>query len=154
MSIAEEIKKLDNLRRDGTLSHEEFEIAKRKVLEGPQDVTESDHLEEIKAQNEVAQLDREWQIEREKYLITGKYGNKHIPGKISSILIGVVTVGFGVFWMGGVASMPGSGLFSLFGLVFILFGAGMGISSFFKAGEYEKAEARYQRRRSLLLRKK
>jgi len=79
MSIAEEIKKLDNLRRNGTLSHEEFEIAKRKVLEGPQDVTESDHLEEIKAQNEVAQLDREWQIEREKYLITGKYGNKHIP---------------------------------------------------------------------------
>ncbi len=60
MTIADELQKLDELRRSGAISFDEFEIAKRKVLEGPQDFTEYDHLEEIKAQNEVAQLDREW----------------------------------------------------------------------------------------------
>ena len=49
MSISDEIQKLDDLRRNGALSSEEFEIAKRQVLEGPYDTADSDHLEDIKS---------------------------------------------------------------------------------------------------------
>ena len=153
MTISDELHKLDQLRRNGTISNDEFEIAKRKVLEGSQDDARSDHLEEIRAQNELAQLDREWELERENYMVVGKYGRKHIPGKVSSVLGGFFIVGFGIFWTVMAASMTGFGgagvlsIFPLFGVLFILFGAGMSIVAFIKAGQYEEAQKRYQRRR-------
>lgn len=159
MTISDELQKLDELRRNGTLSSEEFEIAKRRVLEGSQGSAGSDHLEEIKAQNELAQLDREWSLERENYMVEGQHGHKHIPGKISSVLGGLFIVGFGIFWTVMAASMTGFGeagvfsIFPLFGILFILFGAGMSIRAFVKAGQYEEAQERYQRRRREVLNK-
>lgn len=156
MTISDEIQKLDELRRNGTLSPEEFEIAKRRVLEGSQYSAGADHLEEIKAQNELAQLDREWELERENYMVAGQYGHKHIPGKVSSVFAGLFIVGFGISWTVIAASMTGFGgvgVFSflpLFGILFILFGAGMSIRAFVKAGQYEEAQERYRRRREIL----
>ena len=153
MTISEELQKLDELRRNGTISYDEFEIAKRKVLEGPQEAPRSDHLEEIIAQNELAQLDREWELERENYMVAGKYGHKHIPGRFSSAFGGFFIVGFGIFWTAMAASMTGFGgagivsIFPLFGVLFVVFGAGMSIMAFVKAGQYEEAQERYQRRR-------
>ena len=153
MSLADELQKLEELRRNGTISPDEFETAKRKVLEGPQDGVPAEHLEEIKAQNELAQLDREWQLEREDYMVAGKYGNKHIPGKASSLFGGLFIVGFGIFWTITAAGMTGFGgagvfsLFPLFGVLFVLFGAGISLNAFVKAGQYEQAQRRYQQRR-------
>ena len=45
MTISDELQKLDELRRNGTISYDEFEIAKRMVLEGPQDTARPDQLE-------------------------------------------------------------------------------------------------------------
>ncbi|AMV33681.1 hypothetical protein VN12_16250 [Pirellula sp. SH-Sr6A] len=153
MSISDELQKLDELRRNGALSFDEFEIAKRLVLQGSEDSVRSDHLEEIKVQNELAQLDREWELERENYMVAGRYGHKYIPGKASSAFGGLFVVGFGVIWTviaATVTRIGGAGVFSifpLFGVLFVLFGAGMSFMAFVKAGQYEEAHERYQRRR-------
>ncbi len=156
MSISEELQKLADLHRNGALSYEEFELAKRQVLGSSHDSSNSNHLEEIKAQNELAQLDREWELERENYMVSGQYGHKHIPGKASSALGGIVIVVFGIFWTAMASSMTGFGgsglisIFPLFGVLFILFGAGMSLNAFVKAGQFEEAQRRYQLRRSEL----
>src|SRR5262245_39381991 len=86
MNIADELRKLQDLHRSGVLTDEEFATAKAAVLAGN---TTDDragnepamhaHLEEIKLQNEVARLDREWELEREQYMVAGKYGYRYIP---------------------------------------------------------------------------
>lgn len=154
MTISEEIQKLDELRRSGTLTANEFEIAKRRVLEGSRNSSTDDHLEEIKAQNEIAQLDREWELERENYMVSGKHGHRHIPGKVSSAVGGLLIVGFGIFWTMGAASSHAPSFLQLFGVIFVLFGAAMSIYSFATAGEYEEAQERYQLRRRELLDKR
>ena len=154
MSISDEIQKLDQLRRDGTLSSEEFELAKRQVLGGTHDAADSDQLEDIKLQNEVAQLDREWELAREDYLVSGRYGARHFPSKVNSVLGAVAMVAFGIFWSSLVASIPAPGFVSLVGYGIILFAVYFGISRFMKAHRYEEDQARYKRRRKVLLSKK
>jgi hypothetical protein len=123
------------------------------VLEGSQDANRSDHLEEISAQNELAQLDREWELERENYMVTGRYGHKYIPGKFSSAFGGLIVVGFGIFWTSVAAiitTFAGFGvlsIFPLFGVLIVFFGVGKSIFDFVKACQYEEAEGRYQCRR-------
>lgn len=150
MTLSEEIQKLEELRRNGTLSSEEFEIAKRRVLEGSQYSVGADHLEEIKVQNELARVDREWQMERENYMVEGDYGHKYIPDKVSSFFGGILSAGFGIFW----TTMAGAfGIFQLFGVLFILLGIGISIWGFVKADQYEEAQKRYQRRHREILNK-
>ncbi|MBW4622036.1 MAG: SHOCT domain-containing protein [Cyanosarcina radialis HA8281-LM2] len=106
MSISDEIEKLKALYEAGTLSREEFELAKHQVLSG---TARSDNLEELRIQNQIAQLDREWELERENYMATGKYGCKYIPGKVESLIGGIFIVCFGIFWTFTAASMTGFG---------------------------------------------
>lgn len=157
MSISDEIQRLDDLRRSGALSREEFELAKQRVLAGEADYAASEHMEEIKAQNAVAQLDREWEMQRENYMVTGKYGARYKPTRGGSVIGGIVIALFGTFWTALASSIPahapvGIGVvFPLFGVLFIVLGVGSAIHSFTKADSYEKAEQRYQRRRQELL---
>ena len=160
MNIADELEKLDELHRRGVLSSEEFEAGKRKILNGGNDAGSYRQLEEIKAQNEIAELDRAWEIERENYQIAGRYGQRYTPGKISSVVGGVAIVAFGIFWTsmasGMSSGMPGGmgSLFPLFGLVFVIAGAAMSIRAFVKAGQYEQAQTRYRQRREELQQKR
>jgi hypothetical protein len=153
MTISDELQKLAELRRNGTISEDEFELAKKRVLEGPQEVIPSAQLEELSARTELMQLDREWELERENYMVLGKYGRKQIPGKTSSLFGGIFIVASGILWTLMAASMTGFGgagtfdLFPLFGVLFILFGAGLSVHAFLKAGQYEEAQRRYRRRR-------
>lgn len=157
MSVSEELKELDELRRSGVLTSEEFELAKRKVLGESKVVVNSDHLEEIKAQNEVAQLDREWELERENYMVEGRYGQRQIPGKISSVFGGILIVGFGIFWTAMAASMSspfgrgGFDLFPLFGVLFVISGFVMCVRAFLKADQYAEAQEQYRQRRNELI---
>ncbi len=155
MTISDEIQKLEELRSNGILSQQEFEIAKRRVVEGSLGNAASDHLEEIKAQNEVAQLDREWALERENYMVRGQHGHKHIPSKFGSLFWGLFIVGFGIFWTAMAMPVMGFGgvvsIFPLFGVLFILIGVGTSIDAFVKAGQYEEAQERYQRHRREIL---
>src|SRR5687768_12151 len=101
MSLADELAKLEELRRTGALTETEFAQAKAKLLAADAPpardaVVEKlgEQLAETRYQNELARIDREWQIEREKYMLTGKYGRRYIPtvgmGLVVAIIIGFV----------------------------------------------------------------
>src|SRR5687768_11739867 len=100
MSIADELSKLEDLRRRGVLNESEFEKAKAAVLAGGAapagDAPVVEHLSaqlaEVRYQNELARLDREWEIDREQYMITTKYGRRHVPTPGGSIA-GAVIIG-------------------------------------------------------------
>jgi hypothetical protein len=156
MSMADELRKLQDLRDAGTLTDEEFASAKARVLAGepaerPGDSGVESHLEEIRHQNEVAQLDREWAMERDRYMMTGRYGYRYLPTPGMSVLGGVVIVGFGIIWTAMAAGIGAPIFFPLFGVLFILLGIGVSVISFMKATQYEQARQRYQRRRANLL---
>ena len=156
MNIADELQKLQDLYHNGSLTALEFAAAKVAVLAGNATETGSEsalhaHLEEIKHQNEIARLDREWQIQRERYMIPGRYGQRTIPNRGMSIVAGLVIAGFGVFWTVTAASAGAPSFFPVFGVIFIFFGVAMSLYSFKVAGDYQQAYQSYQRRRSELL---
>ena len=157
MSIADEIRKLDELRQSGALSEEEFARAKEAVLEGK---APDEAVEQVSRRQDVADLDREWEIKKEKYMIRGKYGHRSVPSKGQSVLGGLIVAGFGVFWTVGAFGMSSSfpddfgvmpKIFPFFGVMFVLFGVGMCVHSYNKAVEYEKAYDEYRRRRAEML---
>lgn len=176
MSLADDLTKLDDLRRSGALTEEEFARAKEALLNAPAPAAPpsaeplaehlSAQLEEVQFQNELAQLDREWEREREKYMVVGKYGQRYMPTTGGSAIGGFVIVGFGVVWT-LIASVMAFGAnqafsdhegrlnafsiipcaFPVFGLLFITFGIVLSVQSHKKAGEYRQAEQVYRRKR-------
>lgn len=169
MSIADELTKLSELRREGTLTDEEFERAKQKLLDEPAAAPDAQSLAVIRAQNELAQLDREWDREREKFMTEDQSGSKQVPSKSRTLAMASVFVTALVIWFmmpslgSGFAPAAHSKLFPgvnarttpdlspLFGLLIVVFGVGMTIHSYVKAREYEQAHNRYQSRRQALL---
>lgn len=158
LNIADELRKLQDLHRSGALTDAEFAAAKTAVLaQGTTSDTASleqatqAQLQEIQLQNEVARLDREWQLEREQYMVAGRYGQRYIPSQGMSVLGGIAIVGFGIVWTAMASSMGAPGFFPLFGVLFILFGVGVSIYSCTKASEYDQAYRQYRHRRSQLL---
>ena len=98
--MADELQKLEDLRRGGTLSDAEFQQAKATLLSGAAAPAEqplgrhlSDQLAEVRYQNELTRIDREWEIARQQYLVADRYGHRHVP-----------TVGMGI----GTAVIGGS----------------------------------------------
>ena len=171
MSIADELTKLEELRRSGALSESEFARAKTAILSGsgaaPSDASLGHHmseqLAEVKYQNELAQIDREWQIERERYLITNNYGRGTVPTAGMGITMALVGGVGGLIWTifafslthskpdgmpDGFGPPPIIGIiFPLFGVLFMGVGIGYGIYCYSRAGRYQQAFERYQARR-------
>jgi hypothetical protein len=152
MSIADELTRLQELRTSGVLTDAEFATAKERILNGrPADSAAEEHLGEIKKQNELARLDREWAMEREQYMVHGRYGYRYLPSRGLSLISGVAICAFGLLWTVFAAGMGAPVFFPLFGVLFILFGAGVSAYAFMQAKRYEDARLRYQRRRQELL---
>ena len=156
MSIADELAKLQDLYRRNALSEEEYAAAKAAVSDDDSPSTGADpamhaHLEEMQFQNDVARLDREWELERENYMVAGRYGGRHIPSAGVSILGGVFVGAFGIFWTIMASSMGAPVFFPIFGVLFVLFGIGMSIYSVTKATGYRAAHEQYRARRAKLL---
>jgi len=150
MSIADELLKLHTLHKEGMLTDAELEQAKASLLANPPGPA-AGQLDELRHQNEIAQLDREWQIEREQYMVAGRYGSRYIPNKAMSVIGGVLIAGFGTFWTIMAAGMGAPFFFPLFGVVFVLAGIGMSVFSFVRASQYADAYRRYQHRRAALM---
>jgi hypothetical protein len=115
----------------------------------------TDRLDELAYQNELMRLDREWEMERERYMVYGRYGYRYVPNAAWSVVGGVLAVGFGLFWtvmaFGFAGGAGGPGLFfPLFGLVFIAVGIGASIYNFSKAQQYQRAYQDYLDRRRAL----
>ena len=104
-----------------------------------------DELAALKRKSEIAELDREWELERETFMVTGQNGVKSLPGKTSSGVGMVFVVVFGIFWtMFAGAMFPPM---ALFGIVFIAVGVIAGLNGMNKASKYEAAQRRYRKRR-------
>lgn len=186
MDLLAELERLAALHASGALTDDEFAAAKAALLgrrraDGEADSTAAadalaisrQQLEELRRANAVAQLDREWDIERESYTVTGYQGGgdvhagrpyRYRPTRGGSVVGGVVTTVFGIIWTAGACSMSSmadgfggtpvggfAGLFPLFGIVFVLFGVWSSMNAYDKADSYEDAEADYQHRRAMLL---
>jgi len=103
-------------------------------------------LEVIQLQNDLERLDREWLMERERYLVAGKDGHKHEPGSFGWAG-GALAVIMGAIWVGISLSTDVPGFFLPMGLVAIGLGA-IGIwATRGQAASFEKARSRYQIRR-------
>ncbi|MGF1579954.1 MAG: SHOCT domain-containing protein [Gemmataceae bacterium] len=166
MSLADELQKLEGLRVSGVLTDEEFEKAKARLLDGPSPESNqelegyfADQLAEVKYQNRLTQIDREWEIERENYLIAGRYGRTYVPTTGIGVGMTVLGGGFGIFWTIMAISITGSvsndGAFAIaqviFPLIGVLFTVGavvFGVRTFAKAQKYQQAYAAYQVRRA------
>ena len=158
MSLSDEIRNLQELRDSGVLTEEEFARAKATVLSSPSPPASGDdqaalqhHLQQIQRQNELDRLDREWEMEREQYLIADKYGARHVPTEGGSLVGAIVIGGFGLFWTITAASMGAPVFFPIFGILFIILGVGASLRGYGKAGEYRQAHQRYEQRRFALL---
>lgn len=152
MNLIEELDKLQQLHRSGALSDDEFAAAKSQILgQGalapPAASGVADRLQAIAHHNEVAALDREWEIARESYMITGKHGHRYIPTQAGSALLGVALGLFGAYWTAMAFGTWGA----LIGVLIIAVGVGTGLYSFSRATKYSKAEQRYQEQRAELL---
>jgi hypothetical protein len=165
MSLADDLQKLEELHRNGSLSAAEFAQAKAALLAGPSAPADgqlgqhlADQFADVRYQNELAQIDREWQIEQQRYLITNRYGLRQVP--TAGMGIGTAVVGgvFGVFWtivaLAITGSAPDAGPFSIAKVVFPLFGVlftgaaiGYGIYCYNRAQQYQRAFQEYQARR-------
>jgi hypothetical protein len=118
----------------------------------------SERLEHLESQNELYRLDSEWQTGREQYMITSRYGGRYVPSAFAAVVIGILGVGFGLFWivmgLGMADNFAGSGMalyMPLFGLVFIVAGIVVSFYQFYMAQRYQAAYATYQRRRAKIL---
>ena len=106
----------------------------------------AENLEIIRIQNDITALDREWEMEREKYMIRGENGAVTEPGSgVATIFFSVIAICFGVFWMVSVSNM-GGGNFSLFGLFFIVAAFGNMVGGVSKANGLRAARGNYAER--------
>lgn len=165
MTLADELAKLEELRFNGTLSDAEFAKAKAALLAGSVPAADpplAEHLAgqlaEVRYQTELARLDREWEIERQHYLIPDRYGRRHVPTAGMGIASAVVVGAFGVFWTILTTAItrdaPDFGAFSvakvifpLFGVLFTVAAIGYGLFAYLRAQKYQQAYQTYLARR-------
>jgi hypothetical protein len=165
LSLADEIQKLEELRRTGALSELEFSDAKAALIRGASNISETqgekyliDQLEDIRYKNELAQIDREWDIESEQYFVYGQHGRKLPPSTTLAAASFALSV-FGIFWtimaLSITSNAPDAGpfalakvIFPLFGIVFTVGSVAYGIHILSKAQKYQKALADYKARRA------
>jgi hypothetical protein len=107
-------------------------------------------------QDDLARLEREWELEREQYLRTGRFGRRYLPTVDRSIYTGLVAVVGGIIWItfttNAFPNTEGFGLFfPLFGVAFIAIGLGLSVVNYNLAQRYEQAHAAYLERRQRLL---
>ncbi len=107
---------------------------------------------EIKSRERLEQIDREWMMQRQSYMVRNKRGMESVPNSAGAIFGSVIAAVFGIIWIGFAASIGAPFFFPLFGVVFVIAAIVGGISAATKSAEYSNAEAEYQRERSRMLR--
>lgn len=108
---------------------------------------------------QLEQLDRQWQRQRQSLLMTSRRGHQYVPTVGSAVLmivVGVVVGAFGAVLFAVVGfdvgrKLPGMLLcFPLFPLLFLLLTLIAGLSLLSKARLYQREATAYQQRRAAL----
>ncbi len=150
--LSDEIIRLQELHASGVLTDDEFARAKAAVIAQGDDA--SDSLSQIRFESELARVDREWELERETYMVTGKYGARHVPSEGGGLVAIFLGGGFMLFWTVTAYSAGAPAILPLFGIVGLIALVCMGVAGMDKAGQYREAEIRYQNRRAELIARK
>lgn len=111
----------------------------------------ADNLKVIELQNDLERIDREWDNQRNSLMVRGKDGHAAEPSSAGSMVGGIVTIVFGIFWMSMTLSMGAPSFFPLFGLIFIGFAIFSMINGTVKASTYQREQGEYEARRQSLL---
>ena len=112
----------------------------------------SQKLDVLRVQNDLERLDREWNMERENYMVTAKNGNRSVPSTMGSAAIGIFMAIAGIAWTVFAVSNGAPGFFAFFGVVFVAIAVISSIGGFFKASAHDTAEQRYRHSRDRLTR--
>lgn len=173
MSIADDLEKLVQLRTKGTLTDEEFALAKTRLLspagaaalEQARSLLEEQFVE-IQHQNQVAQFDREWDLEERRYQVRGSYGLRYCPTIGMGVVIMISGGLFGLLWVVTACYLPeiintispfairfstvNNAIFTI-GVLVIVASLIRGISLCAKAAAYNQAFNAYRRKRRQLV---
>jgi hypothetical protein len=104
MKLADEMGTVDELYRTGVLSEEEYARAKEAVLTfGDADAGKlPEVLAEVRCQIELDRIDREWEDERQQYMMTTRHGGRYLPTPLTAV---IVLLAGGLFVFGGILPM-------------------------------------------------
>jgi hypothetical protein len=106
---------------------------------------------DVALEEELNTIDRDWQAERERYLMSSEFGGKRIPDKRRGLFAGGVLVALAVALFFMFQSLqPGMSreLGPYISGFVLLFGIGLGWFQYSKGADYERAHAAYQARRA------
>src|SRR5262249_41652061 len=99
MNIADAFEKLEVMHESGGLTDAELAAVRRSILAIDEDAIEAE-IEELKRhKRELEQLDHDWQVGGERYMVTEKFGDRSIPSRWGSVVNAVVILVFGVVWI-------------------------------------------------------
>ena len=160
--LISQLRDLDELHQKGVLNDAEFAAAKGQLLNGAAASKHENSLLEL--QNELARVDREWELERERFKVAGRY-NSSIPNTGDGGKASLIITIFGTVWTGVALTMAigisSSGaptpmifffwIFPLFGVFFVVSGLAKGAEMTQKAADHLEAERQYQERRAKIL---
>ena len=80
----------------------------------------AENLKVIELQNELALMDREWEQERESFMVDGKHGNRSLPSKDASAMSLAIGVIAGLILLGISSSRGNSSVFGFVGLLVVV----------------------------------
>ncbi|MCG8650954.1 MAG: hypothetical protein MI861_14035 [Pirellulales bacterium] len=107
-------------------------------------------LERLERDSELAKLDRQWESEKERYMVETKNGGRKLPSEAGSAFGMVAAAIFGVIWIFVTLSVFPP--MALFGVVAIVMGAIASANANAKARDYRRAYQKYRRQRDDMLR--
>lgn len=115
----------------------------------------AEDVEQIRLQNDLERLDREWRLERRRFLVRTRAGASRLPTRsyvISSVLVSLVALVLTTFWF-GVASSAGDAalFFGWFGLVIVAVTLVNAVISIVKGINYSAAKQEYHAKRQEIL---
>jgi hypothetical protein len=112
--------------------------------------------EDVALEEELNKIDREWHVERERYLLTSEFGGKQIPDKRRGLFAGGVLVVLAVILFFMFRALPPNHATEVGPFIsgfILMFGVGLGWFQYSKGVDYERAHAAYQARRNAVIAK-
>ncbi len=141
--------------------HRERDMTFTEAMDKLNETTQSlsDQVSRLNVNQQMAELDRRWEIQRNDYRITGKDGHSRLPTEGAAMVGGIFAVIFGTFWtvmafaITSASPFAAAKIFPLFGLLFIGGGIFSAIHARNKASDYKRAKRRYESERDALARR-
>lgn len=120
-----------------------------EVLQSLQEKTDRliDTTEILRLESELSRLDRDWDQQAAKLMITDKHGTRQ-PSRMGAMIAGPIVLAFGIVWTVFAAAMFPP--MALFGVLFIGIAVWAMMHESQKATEWDRRRSEYDARRAVL----